>query len=60
MVMEIIDLDVMLDYGYVTLKVALACSPIIAIILMLACAHENEEDEEAKRDQAKKMGSCKT
>ena len=58
--MEIIDLDVMLDYGYVTLKVALACSPILAIGLMLACAHENDDDEEAKRDQAKKMGSCKT
>lgn len=60
MVMEIIDLDVMMDYGYVTLKVALACSPIIAIVLMLACAHEDEDEEVAKRDQAKKAGSCKT
>lgn len=60
MVTEIINLDVMFDYGYTGLKVALACSPIIAIVLMLACAHEDEEEEEAKRDQAKKAGSCKT
>jgi hypothetical protein len=60
MVMEIIDLDMMMDYGYVTVKVALACSPIIAIVFMLACAHEDEDKEEAKRDQAKKAGSCKT
>ena len=60
MVMEIIDLDVMMDYGYVTLKVALACSPIIVIVLMLACAHEDEDEEKAKREEAKKAGSCKT
>ena len=58
--MEIIDLDVMMDYGWVTFKVALACSPIIAIGLMLACAHEDEDEEAAKREEAKKAGSCKT
>ena len=60
MVMEIIDLDVMMSYGWVAAKLALACSPILAIGLMLACAHEDEDEEEAKRLQAKKAGSCKS
>ena len=37
------------DYIWDALKVGMACSPIIAIVLILACAREDDEEEIAKR-----------
>mmetsp|Transcript_39044 Transcript_39044/g.117347 ORF Transcript_39044/g.117347 Transcript_39044/m.117347 type:complete len:105 (-) Transcript_39044:1023-1337(-) len=48
------------DYAWAFLKVGLACSPIIAIGLMLACAREDEETESAKKEAAKNSKSCKS
>ena len=56
--MELFALDDLMDYALMSMKVALACSPIIAIGLMLAFAHEDEETEEAKRKAA--PNGCKT
>lgn len=48
------------DYAWITLKVTIACSPIIAIGLLLATAREDEEEEKAKLEQAKNSRSCKS
>lgn len=50
-------MDDLMDYAVTTMKVALACSPIIAIGLVLAFSHEDEEAEDAKR---KAKAACKT
>ena len=42
-------MDVALDYAWTAFKVIFACSPIIAIIAILALAREDEEEEAAKR-----------
>ena len=44
-----ITMDVALDYAWTTFKILFACSPIIAIIAILALAREDDEEEAAKR-----------
>jgi hypothetical protein len=54
-----LDLEIVMDYGWILFKLTFACSPIIAIGLLLAFAREDEEEERAKKEQAEKI-SCKT
>lgn len=54
------EFDTMSDYLMAFAKVTLACSPILAIGGMLFFAREDEEDEAAKVEAAKKSASCKT
>ncbi len=51
--------DFISDYAVPFLKLALACSPLIIIIGMLIFAREDEEEEKAKLELQKKLGSCK-
>ena len=44
-----ITMDIALDYAWTTFKILFACSPIIAIIAILALAREDDEEEAAKR-----------
>ena len=48
------------EFAYNFLKIGLACSPIIAVGLVLAFAREDEEEEKAKQEQAKNVRSCKS
>ena len=43
------ELELAIDYAWTTLKVVFACSPIIAIVAILALAREDEDEEAAKR-----------
>jgi hypothetical protein len=44
-----ITLELALEYAWTTTKVIFACSPILAIIAVLAFSYEAEETEAAKR-----------
>jgi hypothetical protein len=55
-----LDLDTVMDYGWIIFKVTFACSPIIVIFLVLAYAREDEEEEKAKQEQSEKLKDCKT
>ena len=43
------ELELAIDYAWTTFKVVFACSPIIAIVAILALAREDEDEEAAKR-----------
>lgn len=52
--------DEVVDYALVALKVTVACSPLIAIGLMLALAREDDETEKEKLEHAKNSRNCKS
>ena len=56
--MEILNADVnadmlLMDYAITAFKLVLACSPILAIVLVLLFANESDEEEQAKREHAR-------
>ena len=53
-IMNDLDYDLLVDYATTTVKLLLACSPILAIVAVLLMANETDEEEQAKRDFAKK------
>lgn len=54
------DIELMKEYAEATLRVTLACSPILIIAYILLTAKDDEEEEKAKRELAKNSKSCKS
>ncbi len=57
-VIQKMDFDLMKEYLDVTIRVTLACSPILIIAYILLTANDDEEEEKAKRELAKKSKNC--
>ena len=54
------DTEALMELAGDFLRVTVAMSPLIIIGLILATAREDEEEEKAKLEAAKKADSCKT
>ena len=54
------EIETIKEYADIFFRVTLATSPILIIAYVLITAREDEEEEKAKLEEAKKSGSCKT
>jgi len=54
------DYETFADYASDIFRITLACSPILIIAYILITAREDDEEEKAKLEEAKKSTSCKS